>query len=85
MRTESICAKGEKPMIRVSKPTAKKAYQSGKMVRCAMIYDSVSGFSDTFEVVGTFDVFESEVLYYNACKERGSYLKFYTELGGKNE
>lgn len=79
MRTDSICARGEKPMIRVSKPTAKKAYQSGKMVRCAMIYDSVSGFSDTFEVVGDFETFENEVLFYNACKERGSYLKFYAE------
>lgn len=77
MRTESFCVKGEKPMIRVSKPTAKKAYQSGKMVRCAMIYDSVSGFSDTFEVVGDFEKFEREVLYYNACKDRGNYLKFY--------
>lgn len=80
MRTDSICAKGEILMIRVSKPTAKKAYQSGKMVRCAMIYDSVSGFSDTFEVVGDFETFEREVLYYNACKERGSYLKFYTAI-----
>ena len=77
MRTDYICVKGEKPMIRVSKPTAKKAYKSGKMVRCAMIYDSVSGFSDTFEVVGDFEKFEREVLYYNSCKERGSYLKFY--------
>ena len=83
MRTDSICAKGEKPMIRVSKPTAKKAYQNGKKVRCAMIYDRVSGFSDTFEVVGDFETFEREALFYNACKERGSYLKFYTELGGK--
>lgn len=79
MRTDSICAKGEKLMIRVSKPTAKKAYQNGKKVRCAMIYDSVSGFSDTFEVVGDFETFEREALYYNACKERGSYLKFYVE------
>lgn len=85
MRTDSICAKGEIPMIRVSKPTAKKAYQSGKKVRCAMIYDYVSGFSDTFEVVGDFETFEREALYYNACKERGSYLKFYTELGGKRK
>lgn len=79
MNTDYIFAKGEKPMIRVSKPTAKKAYQSGKMVRCAMIYDSVSGFSDTFEVIGDFEKFEREVLYYNACKERGNYLKFYAE------
>lgn len=79
MRTDYICAKGEKPMVRVSKPTAKKAYNAGKMVRCAMIYDMVSGFSDTFEVVGDFDMFENEVLYYNACKERGRYLKFYVE------
>ena len=79
MRTDSICARGEKPMIRVSKPTAKKSYQNGKKVRCAMIYDSVSGFSDTFEVVGDFETFENEVLFYNACKERGSYLKFYAE------
>lgn len=79
MRTDSICAKGEKPMVRVSKPTAKKAYQSGKMVRCAMIYDRVSGFSDTFEVVGDFQKFENAALYYNTCKERGSYLKFYVE------
>lgn len=79
MKTDSICAKGEKPMVRVSKPTAKKAYQSGKMVRCAMIYDRVSGFSDTFEVVGDFQEFENAALFYNACKERGSYLKFYAE------
>lgn len=79
MRTDSICAKGEKPMVRVSKPTAKKAYQSGKMVRCAMIYDRVSGFSDTFEVVGDFQKFENAALFYNDCKERGSYLKFYVE------
>lgn len=80
MNTDYICGKGESQMIRVSKPTAKKAYNSGKMVRCAMIYDSVSGFSDTFEVVGDFDKFENEVLYYNACKERGRYLKFYTTI-----
>ena len=79
MRTDYICGKGEFQMIRVSKPTAKKAYNSGKMVRCAMIYDSVSGFSDTFEVVGDFETFENEVLYYNRCKERGNYLKFYAE------
>lgn len=79
MRTDYVCGKGEKPMIRVSKPTAKKAYQKGKKVRCAMIYDSVSGFSDTFEVVGEFETFENEVLYYNSCKERGNYLKFYVE------
>lgn len=79
MRTDSICAKGEIPMIRVSKPTVKKVYQNGKKVRCAMIYDSVSGFSDTFEVDGDFEMFEREVLYYNACKERGRYLKFYVE------
>lgn len=79
MRTDWVCDKGEKSMIRVSKPTAKKAYQNGKMVRCAMIYDSVSGFSDTFEVVGDFEAFENEVLYYNRCKERGNYLKFYVE------
>ena len=85
MRTDSICAKGESSMIRVSKPTAKKAYNAGKMVRCAMIYDRISGFSDTFEVVGDFEVFEREVLYYSACKERGSYLKFYTELGVKEK
>lgn len=85
MRTDYICGTGESQMIRVSKPTAKKAYQSGKMVRCAMIYDMVSGFSDTFEVVGDFETFENEVLYYNACKERGNYLKFYTVLGGKRK
>lgn len=85
MRTDSICAKGEKPMIRVSKPTAKKAYQNGKKVRCAMIYDRLSRFSDTFEVVGDFERFEREALFYNACKERGSYLKFYTELGDKRK
>ncbi len=85
MRTDCICGNGESQMIRVSKPTAKKAYQSGKMVMCAMIYDRVSGFSDTFEVVGDFEKFEREVLYYNACKERGNYLKFYTELGGKEK
>lgn len=85
MRTDYVCGKGESQMIRVSKPTAKKAYQSGKMVRCAMIYDSVSGYSDTFEVVGDFEMFEREVLYYNACKERGNYLKFYTGLGGKEK
>ena len=85
MRTDSICAKGEKPMIRVSKPTAKKAYQNGEKVRCAMIYDRVSGFSDTSEVVGDFETFERETLFYNACKERGSYLKFYTVLGGKEK
>ena len=79
MRTDSFCAKGEKPMIRVSKPTAKKAYNSGKMVRCAMIYDEVSGFSDTFVVAGDFETFERKVLFYNACKERGNYLKFYVE------
>ena len=77
MRTDYICGKGESQMIRVSKPTAKKAYYSGKMVRCAMIYDAVSGFSDTFEVVGDFETFENEVLYYNRCKQRGNYLKFY--------
>lgn len=44
-----------------------------------MIYDSVSGFSDTFEVVGDFEKFEREVMYYNACKDRGNYLKFYAE------
>lgn len=80
MNTDYIYAKGEKPMIRASKPTAKKAYQNGKKVRCAMIYDAVSGFSDTFEVVGEFETFENEVLYYNRCKERGSYLKFYTTI-----
>lgn len=80
MRTDYICGKGDSQMIRVSKPTAKKAYQSGKMVRCAMIYDSVSGLSDTFEVVGFFEDFVNEALYYNACKERGNYLKFYTEI-----
>lgn len=85
MRTDYICGKGESQMIRVSKPTVKKAYNAGKMVRCAMIYDRVSGFSDTFEVVGDFETFENEVLYYNACKERGSYLKFYTELWVKEK
>lgn len=85
MRTDYICSTGESQMIRVSKPTAKKAYQSGKMVRCAMIYDRVSGFSDTFEVVGDFETFEREALFYNACKERGNYLKFYTVLVGKEK
>lgn len=79
MNTDYICGKGESQMIRVSKATAKKAYNAGKMVRCAMIYDSVSGFSDTLEVVGDFDMFEREALYYNAYKERGYYLKFYAE------
>ena len=79
MRTDYICGKGESKMIRVSRPTAKKAYNAGKMVRCAMIYDSVSGFLDTFKVVGDFETFENEVLYYNRCKERGNYLKFYAE------
>lgn len=79
MRTDYICGKGASQMIRVSRPTAKKAYQSGKMVRCAMIYDRVSGLSDTFEIVGDFERFVNEVLYYNACKDRGNYLKFYAE------
>lgn len=79
MRTDYICGKGESKMIRVSRPTAKKAYNAGKMVRCAMIYDYVSGFLDTFKVVGDFETFENEVLYYNRCKERGNYLKFYAE------
>lgn len=79
MRTDYICGKGTSQMVRVSKPTAKKAYQAGKMVRCAMVYDMVSGLYDTFEVVGDFEAFEREVLFYNACKERGSYLKFYAE------
>ena len=76
MRQEYIVSKGEVKMIRVSKPAAKKAYQSGKTVRCAMIYDRPSY---AFEITGDFEKFENEVLYYNACKERGKYLKFYVE------
>lgn len=76
MRQELIICKGEIKMTRVSKPTAKKLYHAGKTVRCAMIYDRPS---NSFEVSGDFEKFENDVLYYNACKERGNYLKFYVE------
>lgn len=79
MRQEYITGKGETKMIRVSKPAAKKLYQAGKMVRCAMIYDRVTRISDTAEIVGDFEKCVNEALYYSACKERGNYLKFYVE------
>ena len=63
MRQEYITGKGETKMIRVSKPAAKKLYQAGKMIRCAMIYDRVTHISDTGEIVGDFEKFENEVLY----------------------
>ena len=79
MRQEYITGQGETKMIRVSKPTAKKLYQAGEMIRCAMIYDRVTHISDTGEIVGDFEKCVNECLYYSSCKERGNYLKFYAK------
>lgn len=80
MRKESYCSKDGIEMIRVTKTIAKKLYNKGIEVRCALVNDYVPTEYDIFKVVGFFESFVDECLYYNACSERGWYLKFFVPV-----